>query len=276
MARIRTIKPELFTDRKLARCSISARWTFAGLLTESDDKGRQRYSAAKLVGTLYEHDHFAPKKLHAWVLELEREGIVHFYEDKDGAILCIPHFLKHQVVSKPSQSRLIPCPQNHNTPETPQEVPGDALESPGEAQGTVGGDPGTEVGSRNLEVGTRKLELGTEEVEVGDTRKAALARLQQSLFVEFCEVMDRNPAGDEPGKWGKVAKAMAREGVEPADVRERAELYRHEWPKVEFNPNALWSNWGRFDPAVVAANGAASQPGARDAMRAQQLANEGR
>lgn len=39
MARIRTVKPEFWTDEKVVECSISARLLFIGLFNFADDKG---------------------------------------------------------------------------------------------------------------------------------------------------------------------------------------------------------------------------------------------
>ena len=40
MARIRTIKPSIFSSLTVSSWPIEARWTFAGLLTYLDDAGR--------------------------------------------------------------------------------------------------------------------------------------------------------------------------------------------------------------------------------------------
>lgn len=39
MARIRTVKPEFWTDEKIVECSIPARLLFIGLFNFADDKG---------------------------------------------------------------------------------------------------------------------------------------------------------------------------------------------------------------------------------------------
>lgn len=56
MARIRTVKPDLFSDEKLARVSLQARLLYIGLFTEADDQGRLYASAKRLAGALFPHD----------------------------------------------------------------------------------------------------------------------------------------------------------------------------------------------------------------------------
>lgn len=56
MGRIRTIKPEFFRSRSLAKVSIPARLTFAGLWTEADDHGNGVADADLLKGALWPKD----------------------------------------------------------------------------------------------------------------------------------------------------------------------------------------------------------------------------
>ena len=110
MARIRTVKPSMWADEKLARCSLPARLTFIGLLTESDDEGRQLYSGTRIAGALFPVDSFPPRKVMGWVGELEMEEIVHPYTVNSGNYLCIPNFKDHQVINRPAESTFPPCP----------------------------------------------------------------------------------------------------------------------------------------------------------------------
>ena len=102
MSRIRTVKPEFWSDAKLSRCTRDARLTFIGLLNESDDQGRQLYSPMRISGTLYPQDNIAPRRIDAWVGELEAAGVLHQYEGDGMPMLCIPNLRKHQVINKPS------------------------------------------------------------------------------------------------------------------------------------------------------------------------------
>lgn len=99
----------MFSDEKLTKCSLQARLSFIGLLTESDDEGRQLYSGARIAGAIFPLDNFATKKVMGWIGELEMEGVVHPYEVSGGAYLCVPNFKEHQIVSHPARSVYPPC-----------------------------------------------------------------------------------------------------------------------------------------------------------------------
>lgn len=103
MARIRTIKPELFVSETLAMVSLAAERTFTGLLTQADDRGRVRYNAAVLNGALWplrpEHtvQDFASE-----VDALVEVGALCRYTADDKVYLHFPTWTSHQKISHPS------------------------------------------------------------------------------------------------------------------------------------------------------------------------------
>jgi hypothetical protein len=56
MARIRSIKPEFWTDEKLTECSLSARLFFIGTWNFADDKGNLQASAKRLKMQIFPAD----------------------------------------------------------------------------------------------------------------------------------------------------------------------------------------------------------------------------
>jgi hypothetical protein len=56
MARIRSLKPELADDAKLAGVSISARYSFVLLISKADDDGLIPGAHRQLLGLLYPHN----------------------------------------------------------------------------------------------------------------------------------------------------------------------------------------------------------------------------
>jgi|SRR6185437_3572798 len=82
MARIRTIKPEFFRSRSLARCSRDARLTFIGLWCEADDHGRGLADARLLKGSLWAlDDDVSADDVAAHLDELGREHIITYVVD---------------------------------------------------------------------------------------------------------------------------------------------------------------------------------------------------
>jgi len=116
MARIRTIKPEFFTDEKLAECSIAARLLFIGLWVHADDAGRLFYSPKRLKMQVYACDDV---DVAALVGELERQHLVLVYEVGGRSCLQVNNFLRHQKINNPSKPYVptpIPLPESSDSP----------------------------------------------------------------------------------------------------------------------------------------------------------------
>ena len=107
MARIRTLKPEFFHSKKLARCTPHARLLFAALMQLADREGRLRWIPMQI------HSHAFPYEqvdIAALCAELEAVGSVLKYVVGEDEFLNLPHFTLHQrVKSNEAESRL-PAP----------------------------------------------------------------------------------------------------------------------------------------------------------------------
>lgn len=111
MARIRTVKPEMFESESLAECSVTAMLTFVGLLTQADDSGRHRDHSAIIAGRLWalRPDHTPTHVAHD-LEELAAAGLVCRYTGCDGRTwLHIVKWDQHQRINKPTASRLPRC-----------------------------------------------------------------------------------------------------------------------------------------------------------------------
>ena len=138
MARIRTIKPELHSSRSLARCSIPARWAFVGLLTLCDDEGRMIDLPKRFAGELFPHEEeVSPAMVIAWIDELEQVDCVRRYEIDDQKYMYLPQWKKHQVISKPTKSRIPDPPEvSQGNPGEPRNVL-DFVRNPADSQREV-------------------------------------------------------------------------------------------------------------------------------------------
>lgn len=103
MARIRTIKPEIWTDERLTECSLSARLLFIGMLNFSDDNGNQAYSAKRLKMQIFPADVIDTQPL---LNELLAQGVIIEYSVSDEKFLHIKGFRTHQVINRPSATRI--------------------------------------------------------------------------------------------------------------------------------------------------------------------------
>lgn len=97
MARIRTIKPEFFRSRSLARCSRDARMTFAGLWCEADDFGRGVADARILKGGIWPlDDDISWQDVEKHLGELEETGHIVRYDANGEDFFEIVAWAEHQ------------------------------------------------------------------------------------------------------------------------------------------------------------------------------------
>ncbi len=149
MARIRTIKPELFSSLSTKRLSLGARWLFAGLLCEADDDGRALASPRKIAGNIFpDEDGVSEKDVATWLAELEAAGrMIERYEVDGTRYLHIPKFRTHQRVSHPTPSRIPPPPEvlPKSSGASPEKLGSDSGEVPAVLRMDLGIGIGIEV-----------------------------------------------------------------------------------------------------------------------------------
>ena len=106
MARTRSIKPEFWSDEKLARLSRDARLTFVGLWSVSDDYGVAKGHPAWLRSQLFPYDEeLKLSQFKKWLDEIECIGIIIPFTENDESYYYIRHFSDHQKVDHPSKLR---------------------------------------------------------------------------------------------------------------------------------------------------------------------------
>ena len=113
MARIRTIKPEFWTDEKIVELSPFARLLFIGLWNFADDEGRLVYSPKRLKLQIFPADDLDVSELFA---EIRGEKLATFYEVDNIQYLEVSGFSKHQKIDKRSPSKLPPPPPPAEAP----------------------------------------------------------------------------------------------------------------------------------------------------------------
>lgn len=193
MPRIRSIKPEIRRDRKLARVSRESRYTFVLLWTVCDDQGFFLAEPRQLLGDLYPHDKDVDEaQLEYWLAELS--PFLEFYDHEDGRIGRVCNWLKHQKIDKPSRSFLASLVDD--LPRQPRE--GFASESRGSPETS----PDRSLESRSLE--SRSLDL---------------------LWADFRNVYPKRSGGNRTGEAKKRFRARCKEGIDPQVLVERAQAY---------------------------------------------------
>lgn len=105
------LHPEFFTSRTLARVSVRAMVTFAGLWIYCDDYGRGEDDPSFVTASIWPR-----RTVEITVSEVEEDlkmladhGTICRYEVGGTKFLHIPSWFEHQKVSHPTNSKLPPC-----------------------------------------------------------------------------------------------------------------------------------------------------------------------
>jgi len=96
MARIRTIKPEFFTNSKITKLTPLARLFYVSLWCEADRAGRLKWDADTLKDRYLPRDKADVDDIGN---ALARSGLIRFYQVNGVLYIDIPGFLEHQVIN---------------------------------------------------------------------------------------------------------------------------------------------------------------------------------
>lgn len=112
MPRTRSIKPEFWTDEKLAKVSREARLFFVGLWKESDDRGICRSNPVLLKSNIFPYDTDLPlDAVVEWLGQFKEMGLIFPYKATNGEeYFWIKSFKKHQKIDHPAKTLYNPEP----------------------------------------------------------------------------------------------------------------------------------------------------------------------
>lgn len=193
MARIRSLKPEFWTDEKVVSLSSFARLLFIGMWNFVDDEGRAEFSPARLKMQILPADTVDVAELLA---EIRRECLIEVYVVDGKQYFQVKGFAKHQKVDKRGPSKFPPPP---TPPEFPRIPPTDqGMEGKGEgstvaiATGVVEAEkqPDPEPAEKPIEVPKsdedRFWDVATA-LEARGVARSMCGRLAQALNGEFSQ-----------------------------------------------------------------------------------------
>lgn len=130
MARIRTIKPDFWTDLTVGECSVRARLLFVATWNFADDHGGLDRPAKQLKAQAFPYDDFDCEPL---IQELLNVGLLIEYQAGGKYYLHIKNFQKHQKVEKPAKARI---PLYEESMKTPRLLPDSSPTSNGSSLGS--------------------------------------------------------------------------------------------------------------------------------------------
>lgn len=103
MARIRTIKPELWSSEQFVDCSLEARLLFIGTWNFADDHGVLKFRARTIKSNVFPEDEaITSDVIRRLIVELVKNGLVGVFEAQGVEYLHILGFEKHQRIDKPT------------------------------------------------------------------------------------------------------------------------------------------------------------------------------
>lgn len=193
MARIRTIKPEFWTDEKIVSLSPLARLLFIGMWNFVDDDGRGEFSPKRLEMQILPADSVDISEL---LGELRGENLIKVYSVDNKEYFEVCNFTKHQKVDKRSKSK---HPSPPNSPELPQ-LPPTEKEREKEKEGDQGKDSGGADAqkSKNYAFKGKIIRLSQEDFDRWKEVYSAIPDLVSELSAAD-DYYSENPPSD--GKW---------------------------------------------------------------------------
>lgn len=102
MARIRSIKPDFWTDEKVVELDFGDRLLFIGLWNFADDQGYLDYRPKRIKMQVFPGDNF---DVVGGLKRLHESSLVTLYASSQGLIVYINGWDKHQRVSNPARAR---------------------------------------------------------------------------------------------------------------------------------------------------------------------------
>jgi len=121
--RIRSIKPEFPQHRKVGRLSIQARYLWVVMLTQADDEGRLVADPGQLRLLAFGYDlDVTEAKVSEMLAEIAATGLIRVYTVKtvsqpvsNVSYAWFPSWHDHQVIDRPTPSKLPPPPELGST-----------------------------------------------------------------------------------------------------------------------------------------------------------------
>ena len=239
MARIRTIKPEFFRSRSLAKVDRDARLTFAGLWTEADDHGRGVADPRILKGALFAlDDDVTHEHVSAHLDVLAASGHIRLYEAEGETYYEVVNWSEHQAAAYRRGEPKYPEPETYLEPVSDESVQ-ESAERTTESAGT----------------GTGNREQGKTLAPAEPTPKKP--RKPDPIFdaiIEACGIDPAELTETARGAANKAVKQLKAVGASPDGIHARARVHLERWPDASLTPTSLAKNYAQLG-AKPSANG---------------------
>lgn len=242
MARIRSIKPDFWTDDTITECSLSARLLFIGIWNFADDAGNLDRSPKQIKARVFPVDNIDCEPL---LRELITHGLLIEYSVSGQKYLHIPGFAKHQLINRPSKP-VVPKYEDslrtHGTLSEPSRTTHAGLEGIGGEGVVVAGDAPHSAGNGNPEP---PAQAPTDEDQPPALERPGTEQPAPRARADSPSRGTRIPDGYQPDL------AFARATIPDIDAEAEAAKFRDFWlakpgkDGTKLNWDATWRNWIR-------------------------------
>jgi hypothetical protein len=229
MARIRSIKPSIWTDERFIDLSRDARLLLIGMISHADDAGRLVASGAALIGAVYPHDDLSVRQVEKWRDELAASGLIVTYKAGRGTYAALPKWRKHQRIQK-AQPSTLPRPPGESHSDTDSATEDENESRTGSANDSL---PDKEEKMEREE--EMEMERETELLRRGSADAPTDAGTIVAAFVDGAATAGLSRPGPSiRGRVGKAAQRLLRDGQDPVVLSAAARrLGANGWDDLE-------------------------------------------
>lgn len=246
MARIRSVKPEFWTDRSLARrLSMQARLFYIALWNFADEHARVNGDPLYLRGQIFPYDDVSIDFIEDLIRQLSDAGKAVCYEEQGDPYLFLTRLDQHQRLEPEKVPSRLPAPPKPQVDELAQIGADESARDSDESA------PGMDELPLLYVAGSREQVAGSR-----DPSTPAASEPAQTGFDEFWTYWPRKVSkADAEKAWNKAIKSRA----DPAAIVKAAASYAERCQLIKQDPKfiphpATWLNrgsWGDDLDAVL-------------------------
>lgn len=264
MPRIRTIKPEYWTDEKLASLDPLTRLVFLGLMSNADDAGRLVDNVKLIDGMLFPYTDESSRDSLDTLARLSR--VTRYTSASGQKLLQITNWEKHQKIDRPSKH----CLPGPDDPESVKRPPDEALPDHSrdtrETLATPSRDtraPTMDHGSCTEDHGSGSMDHGSISHVVSPPPAEATTRQREEYPPAFLDFWREYPRPKEKAAALRCWKARLKDGATEADMiqaarnysehcrRERTEERFTKLPATFIGPGRPFLDWIDWTPLAT-------------------------
>lgn len=236
MARMRSIKPEMFRSLTVGSWRREVRWTFVGLLTYADDAGRGLNDSRLIKAEIYPlDDDMTPRRVTEHLNVIADNGPLCRYEVDGRSYFHITSWCEHQRINRPSPSRHPPCPlhessrSEHGVGETTSGIVQRRVSEPAHPHAQARAS--AEHGSGSMDQGVPT----SSDARIARASSDASEPDAQAVVAEWIDHCPKRPPRTVIGQVGKHIRALLAEGQNPDDIRRGVAV----WSAKGLHPSTL-------------------------------------